>query len=65
MRLNTTKTVAELLGTSERRVQQLIKEMGIVPLQVVGKSFIISDEDVARLAGRSTRRGRPKKARAA
>jgi len=61
MTINTTEAVATKLGTSKRRVQQLIKEMGITPIQTIGRSQILSDADVKRLAKRNTQVGRPKK----
>lgn len=58
--INTTEVVATKLGMSVRRVQQLINELAIKPMQIIGKSKILSDADVKRLEKRNTRRG-PKK----
>jgi hypothetical protein len=59
----TTTAIAAKLGTSTRRVQQLIKELEIVPVQTIGRSMILSDTDVKRLEKRNTQRGpAPKKA---
>jgi hypothetical protein len=57
----TPKAIAAKLGMSERRVQQLIRELEIVPVQVVGKSQILSDADIQRLASRNKQVGRPRK----
>ena len=57
MKINTTEAIAERLGTSVRRVQQLIKELNIEPVQKIGRSQILSDADVQRLEKRSTQRG--------
>lgn len=61
MQINTTEVIAAKLGTSTRRVQQLIKELEIVPVQIIGKSQILSDRDVKRLEKRNKQVGRPKK----
>jgi hypothetical protein len=60
MKINTTASIATQLGTSTRRVQQLIKELGIVP-SMIGKSQILTDKEVKRLAERNKQVGRPKK----
>lgn len=57
MKINTPANVAEKLGTSVRRVQQLIKELGIEPVATIGKTQILSDADVKRLEKRKTQRG--------
>lgn len=57
----TTAAIAAKLGTSTRRVQQLIKELEIVPIQTIGRSMILSDADVKRLEKRKTQPGPTKK----
>lgn len=57
MSINTPESIATRLGTSTRRVQQLIKELEIEPVQIIGKTQIISDADVKRLEKRKTQRG--------
>jgi hypothetical protein len=59
----TTQAIAAKLGTSTRRVQQLIKELGIEPIQTIGKSQILSDADVRRLEKRKTQRGPTKRSK--
>jgi len=61
MIINTPKTVALRLGVSERRIQQLIKELGIEASVRVGKSQILSEEDIRRLEARKKSRGRKAK----
>lgn len=63
MTINTPEAIAERLGTSTRRVQQLIKELEIEPVQIIGKTQIISDADVKRLEKRKTQRGPAKGAK--
>ena len=58
---NTTQNVAIKLGISIRRVQQLIKELGIEP-EYIGKTQILSDADIRKLEKRKTQRGAAKKA---
>lgn len=57
----TTEAIAAKLGTSVRRVQQLIKELEIIPVQTIGRSQILSNKDVKRLEERNKQVGRPKK----
>lgn len=60
--LLTTAVVAQRLGTSVRRVQQLIKELNIKPVFKIGKVQILSSEDFRKLEKRKTQRGPEKKA---
>lgn len=55
----TPEIAAEMLGVSERRVQQLIKELNIEP-QRIGKTAILSDADMRLLAKRKTTPGKAK-----
>lgn len=59
--LHTPRTVASRLGISVRRVQQIIKELGIVPDQMVSQASILSAASVKRIENRKTKRGRAKK----
>lgn len=61
MAINTPEVVANKLGTSVRRVQQLIKELKITPAMTIGKTQILSDADVRKLEKRKTKRGRDAK----
>jgi hypothetical protein len=62
MKINTPANVAARLGTSTRRVQQLIKELGIEPVERIGKVQILSNAQVRQLERRKTQRGPTKKA---
>lgn len=48
------KTAAEMLGTSERRVQQLAEELGLPRL---GRQFVITEKDIKKMAARKKKRG--------
>lgn len=54
--INTPSVVAARTGLKVRRVQQLIKELGIVPVQRIGKTAILSEADVKRIKGRKDSR---------
>ncbi len=56
----TPEVAATMLDVSERRVQQLIKELNIEP-QRIGKTAILSDADMKKLAKRKTTPGKAKK----
>lgn len=43
-----------MLGTSERRVQQLAEELELPRL---GRQFVITEKDVKKMAARKTQRG--------
>lgn len=52
--LISSKQAAEMLGTSERRVQQLAEELELPRL---GRQFVITEKDVKKMAARKTQRG--------
>jgi len=54
--INTPSVVAERTGIKVRRVQQLIKELGIVPAMRIGKTAILSEADVKRIQKRKDSR---------
>jgi excisionase family DNA binding protein len=58
MNLIGTKEAAERLGISQQRVQALIKT-GKLPANLVGRDYVIKEEDLALVAERKT--GRPPK----
>jgi len=57
--MNTTATIADKLGVSQRRVQQLIKELGI-KTETVGQTQIIPQTALALMKKRETKAGRKK-----
>jgi excisionase family DNA binding protein len=59
MKLLTTKEVAERLGVTVTRVQQLIGA-GSLPAEKMGRDYFIQEGDVKLVADR--KRGRPRKA---
>jgi excisionase family DNA binding protein len=59
MKLLTTKEVAERLGVTVTRVQQLIGE-GKLPAEKMGRDYFIKEDDLKLVAER--KRGRPRKA---
>ena len=61
--INTPANVAAKLGISTRNVQLLIKKLGIEPVEMIGKTQIISDADVKKLEKRKTTPGREKKSK--
>ena len=61
MKLLTTKEVAERLGVTVTRVQQLIGE-GRLPAEKMGRDYFIQEADLKLVADR--KRGRPPKAKA-
>lgn len=61
MKINTPANVAKRLGISVRSVQLLIKKLGIRPIEMIGKTQILSDADVRRIEKRKTQRGPAKK----
>jgi excisionase family DNA binding protein len=48
------KQAAELLGTSERRVQQLAEELGV---ERFGRQFLLTEKDLKKMQARKTQRG--------
>jgi hypothetical protein len=54
MKINTTESVADALGITVKRVQQLAKEM---KLRRLGRQFVITEKDVKKMASRKTQRG--------
>lgn len=56
----TTASIAIKLGVSQRRVQQLIKEIGI-KTETVGQTQIIPESAVAKMRNRETKSGRKSK----
>jgi hypothetical protein len=54
MGILSSKQAAEMLGTSERRIQQLAEELGLPRL---GRQFVITEKDIKRMAARKTQRG--------
>lgn len=60
MKINTSESVADALGITVKRVQQLAKEMGLPRL---GRQFVITDSDVKKMAARKTQRGPATKAK--
>jgi hypothetical protein len=63
MRINTPTNIAAKLGISTRNVQLLIKKLEITPIEMIGKTQIISDADVKRIEKRKTTPGREKKSK--
>jgi excisionase family DNA binding protein len=59
MKLLTTKEVAERLGISVKRVQQLIAA-GRLPAEKMGRDYFIKEDDLKLVADRKP--GRPRKA---
>lgn len=58
MRIKTTQEVADALGITVKRVQQLAEEMGLPRL---GRQFVITEKDEQKMAARKTQRGPTKK----
>ena len=58
MKILTTEEAAKKLGISARRVRALI-ESGALPAQLLGKTWIIQSDDLAKVKHRPT--GRPTK----
>lgn len=58
--VNTLENVAARLGTSVRRVQQLLNELEIEPVAKFGKTQVLSEADVLRLEARKTTPGKAK-----
>jgi hypothetical protein len=58
----TSAVAATKLGVSERRIQQLIKELNIEP-QRIGKTAILSEAQVKMIANRKTTPGPAAKAK--
>jgi hypothetical protein len=56
---HTTTTVASRLGINPSRVRQLAAALSIG--QRIGRDWLFSDDDVARLEQRNTKRGRQRK----
>lgn len=61
MKLLTTKEVAERLGVTVKRVQQLIAA-GRLPAEKMGRDYFIKEADLKLVADRKP--GRPRKAKA-
>jgi excisionase family DNA binding protein len=62
MKLLTTKDVADKLGVSVLRVQQLIWD-GRLPAEKIGRDYVIKEEDLKLVEDRKP--GRPRKAQSA
>lgn len=58
MNLIGTKEASEKLGVSQQRIQALIKS-GRLPATLVGRDYVIKEEDLALVANRKV--GRPPK----
>lgn len=59
-KLLTTKEVAELVGLTYVRINQLIKD-GTLPAEKVGRDYMIKESDVELIKQRPETRGRKKK----
>lgn len=57
--MNTTATIANKLNVSQRRVQQLVKELGI-KTETVGQTQILPETALALMKKRETKAGRKK-----
>jgi excisionase family DNA binding protein len=53
-----TSEAARRLGISARRVAAMI-EQGVLPAQKIGKTWVIDETDIAKLAKKERRPGRP------
>ncbi len=56
----TVNTIADVLGVTDRRVREIIKELKIQP-KWIGRSMVFNRAQVRRMAKRNTKPG-PKKA---
>lgn len=62
-KINTPVNVAAKLGVSERTVQLRIKKLGIVAIERIGKTQILSDAQVKQIASAKSTPGPEKKAK--